>query len=281
MGADGTGRTAAADNVLEVRELRKRFGGNQAVDGVTFEVGYGEIVGLIGDNGSGKTTTLNLLTRLLRWDSGSVLIGGTDVLGMTPHDVAGLGLSRTFQVPQLVGDLTAGQNIETGKLRSSGAGLTRSMFLPWREARLSKIRAAEARDIARRLGLPDAVTETRVDKLALGLRRLVEVGRALAANAQIVCLDEPTAGLNDVEIAELLRVLRSVRESGGSVLVVEHHVPFVLDLCDKLVLMEQGTVKDTFREFRRDDLPERLAEYVRHVPSIAQLGIKVPRAKAD
>jgi branched-chain amino acid transport system permease protein len=251
---------------LEVTEVRKAFGGNQALRGTTFGVRQSTICALMGENGSGKTTTLNIISGLIKMDSGQVTVLGKSATGLAPHQVARMGLGRTFQVPQLVTDATVRDNIEIGLLRREPAPLGRAILGPRSHAGRLRRRRAEADAVCDQLGLSQSLRSAPFSAMPLGMRRLVEVGRALAAGSELICLDEPTAGLNDSELEDLGDLLRKLRDSGTTVLIVEHTVRFVLDYCDDIVLMSRGAVQETYRDFGQRELSPELASYLGTVP---------------
>jgi branched-chain amino acid transport system ATP-binding protein len=215
--------------VLEARELNVRFGGLNAVRDVSLAVGSGEIVGLIGPNGAGKTTTFNALSGVQRC-SGVVTLDGLDVPDAPPHRRARLGMSRTFQRLEVFGTMTAYDNIRTAAEIAA-------------RARKEPVRSAV--DVTDRvvdlLGLR-RVAHRRADALPTGQARLVELGRVLATGPKVVLLDEPASGLDDVETRRLAEVLRSVRDSGIAVLLVEHDIDLVMGLCSRICVLHLGEV---------------------------------------
>jgi ABC-type branched-subunit amino acid transport system ATPase component len=258
----GTAAPPAAALALEADALRKSFGGNLVLRDTTFSVRRGSICALMGENGSGKTTTLNVISGLIKADSGRVTVLGHDVTGRPPHQVARVGLGRTFQVPQLITDATVLENIEVGLLRRRPAPLAGTVLTPRAHERRLRDRRAAATAICDRLGLPERLRSAPFAAIPLGLRRLVEVGRALAAGSELICLDEPTAGLNESDFEDLGRLLRTLSEGGTTVLIVEHTVRFVLDYCDDIVLLNRGEVQGTYPRFAQADLPAELARYL-------------------
>jgi branched-chain amino acid transport system permease protein len=264
--ADGDKHAPESSPVLDVQNLFKSFGGNEAVHDVSFSAHSGKVLAVMGENGSGKTTLVNLISGSLSADSGQVLINGCPTTGLAAAQIAQLGCSRTFQIPQLVGELSVRENVEAGLLRLSCAGAATAILNPRRSRRYDRERRRAAEELCLRMGFSQRDMSTTVDKLPLGLRRLVEVARAAAAEGDIICLDEPAAGLTEVEMSELAQALRSFSRAGRTVLLIEHNVGFVLDLCDDILLMSKGRVEGIFRDVDRRSLPSALGQYLRRAP---------------
>jgi branched-chain amino acid transport system permease protein len=223
--------------LLEVAGLHKNFGGLKAVQDIGFSIQAGEIVGLIGPNGAGKSTTFNLISGVLALSSGSVDLCGTRVDGKSARVIARHGLSRTFQHVKLVPDMTVLENVAIGCYLRTRSGLLRTLSgLDTTEERRA-LREAELQ--LTRIGLQDAMFQPAGD-LPLGSQRLVEIARALAADPALLLLDEPAAGLRHGEKQALSRVLGQLRSEGVSLLLVEHDMDFVMNLADRIVVMEFG-----------------------------------------
>lgn len=225
--------------LLEARALSRRFAGVLAVDGVDLHVDRGEILGVIGPNGAGKSTTFNMLAGALPPTQGEVFIEGRRVTGMPPHAMARLGLLRTFQHNMPFAGLTVRDNVMVGTTR-----LERSppllAFLGARSARAEESGFADkAGRILAMLGL-SALAEEPVDRLSFGQGRLLEIGRALAADPSIILLDEPAAGLTPAETAALATTIRSISAAGVAILLVEHDMNFLLPLADRVVVLDRG-----------------------------------------
>jgi ABC-type branched-subunit amino acid transport system ATPase component len=226
--------------LLEVRNLRRAFGGIVAVDQVSFAVEAGQIKAVIGPNGAGKTTLFNLISGLLRPDTGKIYYQGKNITGFKPFQVARLGLSRTFQNPSLVLQMNVLENVMVGR-----HSRTRQEFfgcgLRWpgqiREER--EIRAAALRHLEW-AGLAD-LAERPAGALAFGQRRMVELARALATEPALLLLDEPASGLNPTEKAALAQRIRQIRERGVTVLLVEHDIGLVMELSDDILVLNFGT----------------------------------------
>jgi branched-chain amino acid transport system ATP-binding protein len=215
--------------LLEARALNVRFGEHHAVRDVDLEVDAGAIAGLIGPNGAGKTTTFNALTGV-QTCTGTVVLDGVDVSSAPVHRRAWLGMNRTFQRLEVFGSMTALDNIRTAAEISSRAH---------RRSMRGALRTAEG--IVERLGL-GAVAGRRADALPTGQARLVELGRALATEPKVVLLDEPASGLDEVETARVAEVLTDLVADGMAVLLVEHDMDLVMQLCSTIHVLDFGSV---------------------------------------
>jgi branched-chain amino acid transport system permease protein len=224
--------------LLEVDGLTRRFGGLVAVNGVGFAMQAGEIVGLIGPNGAGKSTTFNLLTGVDRPDGGAVRFLGGPITGISPQAIARRGIGRSFQHVKLVAAMSVIENVALGCHLRGHAGPLRALLRADRaeEARLF----AEAARQLQRVGLTEDADRP-AGTLALGRQRIVEIARALCLDPVLLLLDEPAAGLRHAEKQTLAALLRRLRAEGVSILLVEHDMPFVMTLADRLVVMDFGT----------------------------------------
>jgi len=232
-------RPAGAPSVLlEIDRARKQFGGVIAVNDVSFDVQAREIVALIGPNGAGKSTTFNLITGVLRASGGTLSVLGRKIHNAPPQEIVALGISRTFQHVKLVPDMTVLENVAIGAHQRGRAGALASMFRFDRadEARL----LAEAARQIERVGLADQIDQP-AGSLSLGQQRIVEIARALCVDPILLLLDEPAAGLRHLEKQRLAALLRQLRDGGMSVLLVEHDMGFVMDLADRVVVLDFGT----------------------------------------
>ncbi|MGJ5176854.1 ABC transporter permease subunit [Bradyrhizobium oligotrophicum] len=232
-------RAASAPSVLlQVDNARKQFGGVVAVNNVSFDVQAREIVALIGPNGAGKSTTFNLITGVLPPTSGNIAVLGKAVGNAPPQDVVKLGISRTFQHVKLVPDMTVLENVAIGAHLRGHSGALSSMFRLDRGDE-AKLLAEAARQIER-VGLGDQMHQL-AGSLSLGQQRIVEIARALCVDPMLLLLDEPAAGLRHMEKQRLGALLRELRAGGMSVLLVEHDMGFVMDLADRIVVLDFGT----------------------------------------
>jgi branched-chain amino acid transport system permease protein len=224
---------------LEVRAVSRRFGGIVALTKVSFELCPGTIHGLIGPNGAGKSTLVNVLTGHYRPTDGAVVFRGQSLSRLSMSSIARLGIVRTFQKPQLFSDLSVIENLEIAQF----AGLRHSLvggLLGLPNARVkSALARSRALEFASAVGLAEWLYHP-AGSLAQGQQRLLEIGRALAAQPRVLVLDEPAAGLSASEINDLVVVLRQVRSAGISVLLIEHHMNLVMTVCDRITVIDQG-----------------------------------------
>jgi len=246
---------------LSVSGLSRTFGGVRAVDEATFSVADGEVHGLIGPNGAGKTTLLNLVSGLLRPTAGKIELDGRRIDGLPPNRVAALGVARTYQNIRLFGGLSAADNVVVGQhLRRRAPFWPRLLFLPsaLREERAAQ-KAAEAG--LERVGMRERAL-TRAHELSYGEQRRVEIARALASQPRLVLLDEPTAGMNPNEAFAVARLVREVAKEGRAVLLIEHNVRLVMELCDRITVLNFGKViaRGTPLEIGKD--PAVIAAYL-------------------
>ena len=225
--------------VLEVQDIRKQFGGLVAVNDIRFQITAGQIVGLIGPNGAGKSTTFNLITGVLPLTAGSVLYRGETISGLPSREIARRGMARTFQHVKMIPDMTVLENVAIGAFSRSHRGVLSAMVRTnaGEEKRLFK----EAQRQLERIGIGHTMHEL-AGNLAMGQQRLMEIARALCADPALLLLDEPAAGLRHKEKQALADVLRQLRNEGVSILLVEHDMDLVMDVCDHLVVMEFGTL---------------------------------------
>lgn len=221
--------------ILEVRGISRRFGGLQALSDVTFSVPKGQIVGLIGPNGAGKTTFFSTLVGLIRPDKGSVLLDGKPLAGLKPHKVAALGMTKTFQNVALFGDSSVLDNVLT-------AGLLRHDVDAARE---------EALKCLDRVGLK-SIAQKQAGTLSFPERARIELARALCTGPKILLLDEVMAALNPVEMQEIMDLIRTLRDDGITLLVVEHHMRAIMTVCDRILVLNFGRLL-------ADGTPEQVA----------------------
>jgi branched-chain amino acid transport system ATP-binding protein len=212
--------------LLELDDVTRRFGGLNAVEGVSFSVEQGEILGLIGPNGAGKTTLINLITGVHPANRGRVRFDGKDITRLRPHQIARLGLARTFQVVQPFPKMTVLENAAAGALFSGGAGSVRQAH-------------AIARDHLEFTGLAD-IADQPAAALTLARRKRLELAKSLAMKPRLLMLDEVNAGLNPAEIAEALDMIRKIASLGVTIIVIEHLMKVVLSISHRLVVLHHG-----------------------------------------
>jgi len=246
-------------SMLEIRGLTRRFGGLTAVDAVDLDVAEHEFVSIIGPNGAGKTTLFNLATGLDEADAGTVRLEGRDVSGFSPEKLAALGVARTFQHGRVFANLSVLDNILVGahvRFKSVRPAWPGPLFLlePFAELALAlirpgKVKAEEARMREEALAILARFGERllpRKDNPAYSLsyanRRRVEIGRALALGPRLLMLDEPTAGMNQTETAEMQALIGDLKKTGLTIVLIEHKLDMVMQLSDRVVVMDEGHV---------------------------------------
>ena len=225
--------------LLEVEGLAKRFGGLQALEAVSFAIAAGEIYGLIGPNGAGKTTLFNLLTRVYAADSGSFRFGGVRLERVAAHEIAAAGIARTFQNIRLFANLSALENVMIGRHLRTRAGVIGAVL------RDSATRAEEAAIELRAAELLDYVgirarANDPAGSLAYGDQRRLEIARALATDPKLLALDEPAAGMNASETLALKGLLERIRKDGIALLLIEHDMRLVMNVCDRVLVLDYG-----------------------------------------
>ncbi|GJL90100.1 MAG: ABC transporter ATP-binding protein [Minwuia thermotolerans] len=226
--------------ILEVEGVQVRFGGIVALDGVSFTMPEGKIVGLIGPNGAGKTTLFNCLSRLYVPTDGDIRFKGKTILQSPPHHIAQIGIGRTFQNLALFSTMSVLENVMVGAHSASGSDfMSNALRLPWRGREERRLRESSA-ELIDYLGLGD-VAHTVVGGLPFGTQKRVELARALASEPELLLMDEPAGGLNHDELEELGKVIQQIRdERGMTVLLVEHHMGLVMSISDKVVAIDFG-----------------------------------------
>lgn len=226
-------------SILSVNNLTRRFGGLVAVSDVSFDVAHGEIVGLIGPNGAGKTTLFNCIAGTMPPSEGSVSFDGQDVTGFPAWKMGQMGIARTFQITSIFPAMTTIENIRAATWRSSKQGWLASML----NTRAFRDQEAGVEALAKRIlefvELSEKA-ELSAEMLSYGEHRRLEIAIALAAEPQLLLLDEPAAGMNPEEGQRLVSMIHKVRELGTSVLIVEHHMRVVMGVCDRVVVIDHG-----------------------------------------
>jgi branched-chain amino acid transport system ATP-binding protein len=241
------GRGAAAatpaqrsdDVLLEVDHVTLRFGGVVALNDVSFSLRQGEIFGLIGPNGAGKTTAFNAMTGVYRPTSGEIRFNGASIVGKKKHEITRGGIARTFQNVRLFPEMTALENVMVGAdahHKTSVVGALLRLPRYWREERSGRERSME---LLRFVGIDRRAGEVSRN-LSYGEQRRLEIARALATNPTLLCLDEPAAGFNPAEKTDLLQLIRRIRDTGVTILLIEHDMRLVMGVTDRIVVLEFG-----------------------------------------
>jgi ABC-type branched-subunit amino acid transport system ATPase component len=225
--------------VIEIRNVTKAFGGTRAVSDCSISLDGLTISGLIGPNGSGKTTLFNLITGLLKPDSGEIRFLGNRIDGRLPHDMAALGLIRTFQLSRVFPRMTVLENMMLAPQGQTGERLL-SLWLS-----LPKIRKEETENRERALELLELLGLTRLhaqfaENLSYGQQKLLELGRALMAKPKMILLDEPTAGINPTLIRTMIEMILTMRERGQTFFIIEHNMDVVIEVCEKVFVLDHG-----------------------------------------
>ena len=244
-------------SILQVEGLSKSFGGLKAVYDVGFDVEQGEILGLIGPNGSGKTTILNLLTGFLKPDSGTIMFKGQDLVGLPRNQVCRRGVARTFQIIKPFLEFTALKNVMVGRVYGQ------------EPARNLKVAAEDSREILDLVGLADK-TDTLAKDLTLMERKRMELARALAARPQFLLLDELMAGLNHAEADDAMKLIRQIKDDLNlTILIVEHIVKAIVGLSDRIIVLNMG-----------EKIAEGLPQEIIHNPEVIDVYLGTPHAKS-
>ena len=232
-------KPALGELVLRIDKIRKQFGGLTAVNDISFDLHAGKIVGLIGPNGAGKSTTFNLITGALSKTSGQVNYRGQDITSLPSREISRLGMARTFQHVKMIPDMTVLENVALGAYTRGESGVISSMLRTNTAEEQRFMR--EAQHQLERIGMGNYLHEL-AGNLSMGPQRLMEIARALCCDPALLLLDEPAAGLRHKEKRELAQVLRQLQGEGMSILLVEHDMDLVMEVCDHLVVMEFGTL---------------------------------------
>lgn len=244
--------------ILSLRNVTKEFGGIRAVDNCSFEVESGSITGLIGPNGAGKTTVFNVISGFLRPDQGHVLFDGRRIDGLKPHHIALQGLVRTFQIPRELKGMTVLENLMLVPRGQSGEKIWNTWFRPRRVHAEEEAARAKAREVLDFLNLRHLEHEFAAN-LSVGQKKLLELARGLMAEPKMFLLDEPAAGVNPTLLNEISAHIRHLRDQGTTFLLIEHNMDMVMSLCDKVIVMTNGT-----------HLTEGLPHEVRQNPAVIE-----------
>lgn len=247
--------------MLEVSGITQIFGGVTALESVSFSIAKGDITGVIGPNGAGKTTLFNIITGIYRQTAGTVTLEGKDITGLPPERLARLAMVRTFQNIELFGGMTVLENVMVGMHTKSSSGLLAcALKMPWSIAEERRIRDGAMKWLEF-TGIADVADHT-AGSLPFGKGRLLEIARALAVEPRIVLMDEPAAGLNSQETLALAGLIKRIRDLDITVVLVEHDMELVMDICDRIVVLNLGTklAEGTPRQIQES--PEVIAAYL-------------------
>lgn len=240
---NGTGYSGTASReptpLLVLSGLTKQYGGLVAVNMFDLQVTAGEIVSLIGPNGAGKTTVFNLITGIERPDRGRILLDGRNLIGLRPHRVAELGIARTFQTIRLFPHLSVLENVMCGLHCRTSAGWVAAILRTRAQRAEERSARAEALSCLDRVGLADHAAAV-AGSLPYGDQRRLEIARALATRPRLLILDEPAAGLNEQESAGMIDLIRNLRAQGITILLIEHDMNVVMEISDRIAVMDQG-----------------------------------------
>ena len=226
-------------SLLEANGIGKRFGGVQALSGVSFAIAQGAIYGLIGPNGAGKTTLFNVLTGIYAPDAGSFTFGGRPLAGLQPHRVAAAGIARTFQNIRLFANLSALENVMIGRHVRTRAGVLGAVLRNGATQREEAAIERRALELLEYVGIRTRANEA-AGGLPYGDQRRLEIARALATEPKLLALDEPAAGMNPSERLALAKLIGRIRADGVTVLLIEHDVRLVMNVCDRVLVLDYG-----------------------------------------
>jgi branched-chain amino acid transport system ATP-binding protein len=245
------------DVILSVKDLNKSFGGVKAVNHCSFKIQRNSITGLIGPNGAGKTTMFNLINGLLKPDEGTVTLNNENITQWPTHKRAHAGLTRTFQAIRLFPELTVLENI-TVALKDNKQGL-HQIFL--NQKLLQKRLRKEAIELLKSVNLEDKA-KLKAGELSYGQQKLVEILRCVAIDPEIILLDEPAAGVNRTMLKSIVILIKKLQKEGKTVLVIEHDMGFIMNLCEKIIVMDYGKeiAEGTPKEIQRN--PKVLEAYL-------------------
>jgi len=225
--------------ILAVTGIIKRFGGIRALDALDMSVDEGELVGIIGPNGSGKTTLFNCLTGAAKPDAGKIVFDDTVVTGWEPHQVALRGMVRTYQQIEVFPTLSALDNVLVAGQEPQRQPILPTLFRTTQTRRAESTLRARAAEVLEFVGL-QRQTEERAGDLSYGQRKLLAIAMGLISRPRLLLLDEPTAGVNPVAIQRIVEVLRRLHAGGHTILLVEHNLPVVMELCERVIVLNSG-----------------------------------------
>ena len=229
----------AENEMLKVEHVTQKFGGLTALSEINIRINRGEIVGVIGPNGAGKTTLFNLITGIYTPTEGRICLEGEDITGKKPYRIAEMGISRTFQNIRLFKKLTVMDNVIIGMHSRTKSNLLDAVFKTPRRRREEKAGVQKALECLDFLHLKELRYHL-ADSLPYGAQRRLEIARCLATSPKVILLDEPAAGMNEQETMELMEIIRKLKKGGYTILLIEHDMKFVMNICDRLYVLDYG-----------------------------------------
>ncbi|QJW45161.1 ABC transporter ATP-binding protein [bacterium BFN5] len=224
---------------LELNKVSKNFGGLAALSGISFQVNGGEILGVIGPNGAGKTTLFNLITGVMPPSTGDIVFQEQSIVGLKPHKITDMGIARTFQNIRLFGNLSVLENVMVGAHCRSKAGLWQGLWRTSTQRSEEKLIREKAEAMLELTGIAEE-RQTLAGSLPYGKQRRLEIARALAADPQVILLDEPAAGMNESETDDLKVLIGKIRQLGKAVILIEHDIQLMMTICDRIVVLNFG-----------------------------------------